>query len=262
MIIDSHQHVLTDTRYQIQYNKQCGVEKVILFPTVVHPETAIDKTGLLEEMGRLQKILNGEINPFDARIAAINELVDALATAPDFYLGFAPCPPSLDYEATVSWIENHIINHSFRGIGELTFTSNNARSVENIFCYVHDHSLDLPLWIHTFDPLTLQDIEAIMQLAHKYSSVKVILGHGGGRHWMETIALVKGQKNVYVDMSASYTVFSLKYVAMELPDQCIFSSDLPYGDPLSDIFRIEHLIKDRSLRENILGGTIRQLLAI
>ncbi|HEX3019984.1 MAG TPA: amidohydrolase family protein [Chitinispirillaceae bacterium] len=262
MIIDSHQHVLVNHDYQLQYNKQCGIEKVILFPTVVHPEKASDKKSFLHEMDRLQKILNGEINPYEARITAIKELVVAIALAPDFYIGFAPCPSSMDYKATEDWIENYIVKNNLRGIGELTFGNGNVPYIENIFRCIHDHNYDLPLWIHTFDPLSLSDIREITDLAHKYPSTKVIMGHGGGRYWMETIDLVKKQKNIYIDMSASYTVFSLKFIAQELPEKGIFSSDFPYGDPFHDIFRIEHLIKDRSIRENILGTNVRQLLKL
>lgn len=262
MTIDSHQHVIVNNDQQLQYNKQCGIEKVVLFPTVVHPETATDKNSFLQEMGKLQKILSGEINPIEARITAIKELVDAIALAPDFYIGFAPCPSSMDYNATGDWIENYIIKNNLRGIGELTFGSGNVPSIENIFRYIHDHNHDLPLWIHTFDPLTLNDIREIIDLANKYPSTKVIMGHGGGRHWIETIDLVKNYKNIYIDISASYTVFSLKFIAQELPEQCIFSSDFPYGDPLSDIFRIEHLINDRSLRENILRNNVGRLLKL
>jgi predicted TIM-barrel fold metal-dependent hydrolase len=260
MIIDGHQHVLTHREYQVQYNKQCGVEKVLLFPTTVHPETAPDTGSFVNEMNKLQKILRGEINPSDARIAAISEMVAAIEQAPDLYTGFAPCPAAMDYTATANWIEQYIIKNKFCGIGELTFGSNNVLSLENIFRYLYDKNLSLPLWIHTFDPLTLNDIQTIIDLAYRYPSVNVILGHGGGRNWIETIGLAKKTKNVYVDISASYNVFSIKYSAHELPDQCIFGSDLPYGDPLTDIFRIEHLIKDRSIRENILGNTIRHLL--
>jgi hypothetical protein len=50
----------------------------------------------VREPGRLRQILSGEINPIEARIAAIEELKTAIASAPSFFTGFAPCPFGLD----------------------------------------------------------------------------------------------------------------------------------------------------------------------
>ncbi len=260
MIIDSHQHVIKDIIHQKKYNRECGVDKVILFPTVVHPETANSRTELVREMGRLRQILSGEINPVEARIAAIEELKTAIGSDPAFFTGFAPCPFGLDLEKTGEWIEERIIGNGFRGIGELTFGTGNAGGIENIFRYLHDRRKDLPVWIHTFNPLALGDIADITRLAAHYDSVKVILGHGGGSNWLETIDLVKENSNIYMDISASFTIFSIKYISAELPDRCLFSSDFPYGDPLLGIQQVEYLIKDKAVRENILGLNIKRLL--
>lgn len=260
MIIDGHQHVLNNRDYQKSYNIECGIDKVVLFPTVVHPDIAETKDEFAREMGRLRKILKGEINPLEARIKSIYELAETVRSAPDYFIGFGSCPYGLDMEKTAEWIESYILKNGFRGVGELTIATGNVAAIENIFRYIHENAKKLPVWIHTFNPLTIKDIAEIAGLADKYNTVKVILGHSGGENWLETIDLVKDKKNMYMDISASFTTLSIKYISQELPERCVFSSDLPYGDPLLGINQIEHIIKDKTVRQNVLGlNTMRML---
>lgn len=262
MIVDGHQHVLKDVDYQKNYNIKCGVNRVILFPTSVHPEIANNRTEFIQEFSTLLKILKGEINPIEARINSIRELIEAINFDPDYFIGFASCPFGLDIEKTGEWIEEIIIKNNFKGIGELTFGAGNVSNIENIFKYVHENKKKLPLWIHTFNPLAFSDINEIVELAKKYNSTNVILGHGGGYNWLETLELVKDYKNIYMDISASFNTFSIKYISQELPDRCLYSSDLPYGDPFLGIKQIDYLINDKAIKDNILGLNTKKLLGI
>jgi len=260
MIIDGHQHVLKNLSEQIRINKSCGIDKVILFSTVVHPEIANNKDEFVEEMNKLNKILRGELNPKEARLKAIDELVDAVKTAPDYFIGFGSCPFDLAMDETVKWVEENIIGHGLKGVGEIALAPGRVASIENLLLYIHDHKKRLPVWIHTFNPMTVEDLKQIVQFARKYSNTRFILGHAGGSHWLELIGMVKDLTNVYVDISASFTVFSTKYIAESLPERCVFSSDLPYGDPWIGIRQIERLIQDSSIRSNVLGNNMEALL--
>jgi hypothetical protein len=106
----------------------------------------------------------------------------------------------------------------------------------------------------------INDIKEIVQFAYKYNKVQFILGHAGGSNWIELIDLVKNLPNAYIDISASFTVFSIKYVAESLPERCVFSSDLPYGDPSLSIKQIEYIIKDSHIKENLLGNNTESML--
>jgi len=260
MIIDGHQHVLKNIAKQIQIGKDCNLDKVVLFSTVVHPETANNKAEFVEEMNKLNRILRGELNPTEERLKAIDELILALNEAPDYFIGFGPCPFGLDIHQTSEWIENKIVRNHLKGIGEIALAPGMVSSIENILACANDFQQRLPVWIHTFNPLTLADLKQIVQYARKYSGTRFVLGHAGGSHWLELIDLVKDLTNVYVDLSASFTVFSIQYMAEVLPERCVFSSDLPYGDPWSGIRQIERLIKDTAVRENILGHNTERLL--
>ena len=262
MIIDGHQHVLKDVNGQIQINKNCNIDRVVLFSTIVHPEIAKTKEEFSKELNTLNQLLRGEINPVEARINSTNELVSAINRSSGYFIGFGSCPFGLDYEQTTNWIDKYIIGNNLKGIGEIVLASGSVQTLENIFKVVHEISRSFPIWIHTFNPLQINDLKDIVGLANKYTHAKVILGHSGGSNWLDVIDMVKGNKNIYLDISASFTTYSIKYIAESLPDRCVYSSDLPYGDPYLCLNQINHIIKDKKIREKVLGENTRELLGI
>ena len=262
MIIDGHQHVFHDYETQRHLMMEAGIDRIVLFPTIVHPEQARTKAEFMGEMDKLHQLLSGQVNPVEARMKAITELVDRIAINPHRYLGFGFCPCGLTIEQTKEWIEQFIIKNHLRGIGEMTLSPGQVSSIENILIYLHDTDKDLPIWIHTFNPLGIADIHEIIDLSEKYSRVKVILGHSGGSHWLETLERVKEKSNIYMDLSASFTVWQIKFIAQEIPERCVFSSDAPYGNPWLARQQIEYIIKDPHIRNNVLGLNTATLLLL
>jgi uncharacterized protein len=262
MIIDGHQHVLKDVKEQIRINKHSNIDRVVLFSTSVHPETAKNKEEFSNELNTLNKILRGEINPIEARINSIKELAAAIKVAPDYFVGFGSCPFGLDLNQTIDWIEKYIVGNNLKGIGELVIASGSVQALENIFKFAHEMDKSYPIWLHTFNPLQINDLKDIVELANRYSRVKVILGHSGGSNWLDLIDMVKDKKNLFMDISASFTTYSIKYISESLPDRCVYSSDLPYGDPYLCINQINHIIKDEIIRQKVLGENTRILLEL
>lgn len=262
MIIDGHQHVFENIKEQIAINKRCKVDSAVLFPSIVHPENARTKDEFKNELTTLNRILSGEINPIEARIASIRQLTDSIKNSDGHFIGFGSCPFGIDLRPTSDWIEKYIISNNLRGIGELALPSGKVNALENIFRVVQDSNKPLPLWIHTFNPLQFTDITEILTLANKYNRAKVILGHSGGSFWLEVLELVQDRKNIYMDTSASFTNYSIQFIAECLPDRCLFSSDLPYGDPSLCINQIEHVIRDKGIRSRVLGENTSELLGI
>jgi uncharacterized protein len=262
MIIDGHQHLLHDPETQQLLAAEAGLDKTVLFSTVVHPECANTREEFINEMGILNKILSGQINPVEARIKSITELVERIRMNPRGYLGFGSCPSGLNIDQTGEWIEQWIIKNNLRGIGEIALGPGQVSAIENIFQYLHEQQHLLPLWIHTFNPLGIADIQQIIDLAIKYSRVHVILGHSGGSHWLETLERVKSQLNIYMDLSASFSVLPIKFISEAIPERCVFSSDAPYGNPYLGRQQIEYIIKDVHIRNNVLGLNTARLLNI
>ena len=121
---------------------------------------------------------------------------------------------------------------------------------------------NLPLWIHAFSPLNLEDIKAMDGMSKRHPQVPVIIGHLGGIYWRETIELVRGNRNLYLDLSSAYTVIAPAMAVRELPERTLFSSDAPYGDPFLNRQMIERATPDKEVRKLVLGDTIARLIGL
>lgn len=260
MIIDNHSHLMYNIDEQIVLMKDAGIDKTILFPTIINPEKANNLIEFENEYKFLLDVLSGKTNPDIERIKSINNVAATKDKYKDLFWGFGSCPYGLNYENTFEWIDKYIISNGLIGIGELSFGNGSVNKIENIFKVSFDLKNKLPLWIHSFNPLNLADIKEIIELALKYPSVPVILGHGGGYYWMETLKLTKDIKNIYIDTSASFNIFSLKYFADEIPERTLFGVDAPYGDLKISKNMIESIIKDEYVRRLILGENILRLI--
>ena len=63
-----------------------------------------------------------------------------------------------------------------------------------------------------------------------------------------------------MDISASFTTFSLSLMAQEFPEKVLFSSDMPYGNPYLIKTTVEYIVKDKSIQKMILGENILRLI--
>jgi len=259
-IIDSHVHVMFPVEKQVELLKEAGIDRAILFPTLVHPEGAESRDEFKNEIEILNRILRGETNPIDARIASIEELVSVVDSNRNIFIGFGSVPVGQDLDFTSGWIEKYIVEKKLAGVGEVAFGAGEAHKIENIFKALSDYENSLPAWIHTFNPLTLDDIRTIIRFSEKYPGEKIILGHGGGSYWLETIELIKNKPDIYFDISASFSILPVKFAVREFPDRVLFSSDMPYGNPYLARESVEYIVKDKTLRSMILGENIIKLL--
>lgn len=90
----------------------------------------------------------------------------------------------------------------------------------------------------------------------------MILGHLGGANWLSTIKLVLDSKNLFLDLSGTFSVLVASLAIKTLPERTLFSSDAPYGDPLLARETIERLRSDKYVKDLILGENIAQLLQL
>ena len=263
MIIDSHEHVMFSTKIQLDKMEAAGVEKTILFCSAPHPEKANNLNELEAEMNALYKILAGgnkkecNVTRMESNIMEIKEIIKKY---PDRFLGFGSVPLGLSLEETEEWIDKQITTNSLSGIGE--FTPGNEQQImqlETVFQAVRNTRL-YPIWVHTFNPVTMNGIKLLMSLCENYPEVPVIFGHLGGSNWMEVIKFAKEHKNVYLDLSAAFTSIATKMAIVELPEKCLFSSDAPYGEPYLYRQLIEFVSPTKEITEMVLGNNILRLL--
>lgn len=261
MIIDSHEHVICPPEKQLQLMDEAGIDHTILFSTTVHPEKFRDFRGMSDEVNRLYTMMKGSISSSASRVKAAEELASAVAFCPSRYHGFGPIPLGLPAEECQSWIKTYILPHHFIGMGELLPPPGHAEILEPIF-QASGQCGNLPIWIHTFDPLTWEDIQVILRLAARFPQIPVILGHLGGMHWMDMLKNVRSLPNVYLDLSALFTTMALVYAVREYPDRTFFSSDAPYGRPLSCLTVLRQNIQDPAVFQKVTGGNIARVLSL
>lgn len=262
MIIDSHAHVMLPTEKQLLMMKEAKIDKTILFSTTPHPERANNLKSLESELSVLNNILSSSTS-INERIENIKNttktLKEVIDKHPSKFIGFGCIPLSLTYNETADWISNNIIKNNFYGLGEFSPMSGKVNSLEVVFQASNELG-HLPLWVHTFYPLNFDDIKELIDLSKKYPKVPLILGHMGGTHWLDVIKFAKENPNIYLDVSATYTILAPAMAIKELPERTLFSSDAPYGNPL--IFRkiIEMNSPDKKISDLVLGGNISGLL--
>mgnify|MGYP001025819356 CR=1 FL=1 len=264
MIIDSHEHLMLPIEMQIEKLNQVGVDKAILFSTVPHPERAKNLAELRGEMNILYKVLAGANNKEANRERMIknnNELAMQMKKYPERFFGFGAVPLGMSEPETSLWIEENILSNEFKGIGEFTPGSDEQiRQLEVIFQAVNNFS-NLPIWVHTFNPVTISGIHILMELCAKYPLVPVIFGHMGGSNWIDVIDFVKSHKYVYLDLSAAFASIATRIAISELPERCLYSSDAPYGEPYLYRQLIEFVSPSQEVANMVLGNNILQLLS-
>ena len=263
MIIDSHEHIMFPAKMQLDKMDAAGVDRAILFCSAPHPEKANNLNELETEMNTLYKILAGANSKEDniKRLKKnIIEITTAIKENPNHFWGFGSVPLALSLEETQNWIDTQITANSLCGIGE--FTPGNEQQIiqlETVFQAIMNTRL-YPVWVHTFNPVTLSGIKQLMSLCEKYPEVPVIFGHLGGSNWIEVIKFAKEHKNAYLDLSAAFASIATKMALVELPERCLYSSDAPYGEPYLYKQLIEFVSPSQSVAKKALGENILELL--
>lgn len=263
MIIDSHQHVILPTDKQIREMDRAGIDKTILFATTPHPERARNLGEFEKEFQLLASVLGGNTSSAE-RIRTIkqtlHELRATIATRPERFFGFGTAPLFLNPKETADWIDQEIVSTGLKGIGELSPTNGDADRLDSLFQASAENG-NLPLWFHTFTPVTSDDIRKIATLAKQFPSVPTIFGHIGGTNWLDTLHMAKEIPNAYLDLSAVYTAYQPYFAMRELPERTLFSSDAPYGSPFLFREMVEELSPSGEVTKLVLGGNIQRLLA-
>lgn len=263
MVIDSHEHIMFPTKIQLDRMDAAGVDKAILFCSAPHPEKAGNLNELETEMNALYKILAGANKKEDnmKRLEKnISEITTTVNEYPNRFWGFGSVPLGLGLEETQNWIDSQIIAHSLCGIGE--FTPGNEQQIlqlDVVFQAIRNTRI-YPVWVHTFNPVTLNGIRLLMQLCEKYPEVPVIFGHLGGSNWIDVIKFAKEHDNIYLDLSAAFASIATKMALVELPEKCLYSSDAPYGEPYLYKQLVEFVSPSQSIAKMALGENILRLL--
>jgi len=263
MIIDSHQHLMLPYELQLEKLDEAGVDKAILFCTAPHPEKAKNYQELKKEMDALYSILAGVSTKEEGKKRLkqnIQDMVSVLKQYPDRFWGFGSIPLGLSLQETIQWIDEYIISNGLKGVGEFTPGSEEqVRQLEVIFEALEQFP-SLPIWVHTFHPVSINGLRILMELTHKHPRVSVIYGHMGGSNWMELLEFARKTKNAFIDLSAAFSTLAVRMAVSELPERCLFSSDAPYGEPYLSRQLIEYVSPSDTVTQRVLGDNIQKLV--
>jgi len=258
--IDVHAHVTIDPAGQLARAAAAGVERTVLLSTRVHPEGAETPAQVGAEFARLGAVVSGAANARDEYEIAMEELRRTLDAHPDSTVGFvnvALDQPIAELQASLS---RGLAAPQIVGIGELTPAPGAAGRIEPVLQVSADHG-GLPVLTHGFAPNTSDDLSVYATLAARYPSVALIVGAFGGLNCLQLIELARDRNNLYLDLSSALQLFAVRAAANEVPEQCLFGSNTPYGDVLASRTTIEAAITDPSIRTQVLHDNAAQLIA-
>lgn len=263
MIIDSHQHLMLPTELQIKKLEEAGVDKAILFCTTPHPEQARTLTEYKAQLEILYGILAGK-NSREEDLRRMRENLQALtrvlAQYPAQFWGFGPVPLGRSVAETSLWLQEEILANGLKGVGEFTPGSDEQmEQLSPVFQALTDFP-GLPLWVHTFAPVSLTGLRRLMALTARYPSVPVIFGHMGGYHWLPVLEFAQSTPNVYVDLSAAFSPLAVRLAIQALPQRTLFASDAPYGEPRLSRQMVEAVCPSPRVAQRVLGENILALL--
>ncbi len=104
--------------------------------------------------------------------------------------------------------------------------------------------------------------EDMMKIADRYPDVRLILGHSCFGAWEEAIALAREFPNVYLELTAAYSVYGIvDWMCRDAgAAKVLFGTDYPWFDPLVVIGCVTYAHISEDEMRNILGVNARRLL--
>jgi predicted TIM-barrel fold metal-dependent hydrolase len=257
LIIDAHSHVHDPVHRHVALLDEAGADRAVLFGTRPHPERATDLASFKREMNVLHETVAGRPDPGGYE-SAWRELDAAVAAYPGRFIGFGKV--DLDRPAArIGADVERIVERGFRGVGELTPRPGEAGRVEPVLRAAADHG-GLPVYVHGFAPTTAEDLVTLAGLARRHPGVPLVISQLGGLNWLTAIELARDTPNLYLELSTANVVFAVRLAIEEVPGRTLFGSDAPYGDPVLARATVERVTRPGVLRDQVLGGTLAQLL--
>ena len=99
-------------------------------------------------------------------------------------------------------------------------------------------------------------------LARRFPGVPLIVGAFGGTASLTLVQLAADVPNLYLDLSSALQVFMVRAAVATVPEQCLFGSNSPYGDPLASRAMVEADVHDPGMRELVLEGNPARVLGL
>ncbi|MBM3211395.1 hypothetical protein FJZ33_04180 [Candidatus Poribacteria bacterium] len=130
-----------------------------------------------------------------------------------------------------------------------------------ILGYANDRKL--PILMHTWGYSGYDGPSLVEQLAKKYSDVTILMGHSGYGQWDKSIQVAKDYPNVYLELTAAYSVGGVIEAMVEGvgSEKITFGTDLPWFDPHYGIGCVIFARINEDDRHNILHRNAEKIFA-
>jgi uncharacterized protein len=262
-MIDIHAHLTTDLDAQLRRARQAGIEQTVLLSTRVHPEQARTIAEVREEFARLGSLVAGGQSAASSYAVADRELSGALAGSTGTF-GMRNLPVAAETAQLYAAAAGAVADPRIVGIGELTPAAGQADQIERVVEAVAATAVGRPLavLVHGFAPNTAEDLASYAGIAARYRRVPIIIGAFGGLHSMLAVDLVRQHPNLYLDLSSALQVFVLAAALREVPQQCLFGSNTPYGDVVAAQALLAAATPDPAVRRMVSGENAASVLGI
>jgi len=91
----------------------------------------------------------------------------------------------------------------------------------------------LPILMHTWGGSAFDSADHVDEVAHKYPSVPILMGHSAHGDWEGAVRVALKHPNVYLELTAAYAVRGAVELMVDAgcSQKLLFGTDLPWFDP-------------------------------
>lgn len=192
------------------------------------------------------------------------EIYEYTKKYPDHLVGVAAVSPRLG-KSTVEEIDRCINDYAFKGL-KIHPTAMQFYADSHLINPVMEKAIeyDVPILFHS-EPDQFSNVRLLRNLAKRYPSAKIIIGHMSFSDWLEAIFVAKENDNVYLDTTNCVTEFLALLTAIREcgPDKLLWGSDSPglnIGAELAKVTEARKVSEDT--KKKILYGNAIKLFKL
>ncbi len=152
-----------------------------------------------------------------------------------------------------------IVECGLYGVGEIIGIHEHVDLLRPVLSFSAEQK-KFPIFIHCDFPVERKDLEALFNLIGEYPDAKIIVGHMGGNHWIETLEHVKVLDNCLLDVSEVVNYVPLYVAVAEYPDKVAYGSDFPWDLQEVNLARLNNMELSEEAKAQVMGGNLRRFM--
>ncbi len=259
MIVDSHVHLITDTRGYYAYKKTAKVSDAENWDSM-------RLVSLMDDLGvaRCFLLTLAGLYGFNDTRKANDEVGRAVSDHPDRFVGFATTFPNEDSDGAARELRRGLEELGLRGLKfHPWLQSFPANSAYLYPCLEICQQYRVPVLFHTGTPPYSQPFQ-VMEQALRFPEVPFIIGHFGKLIFLDAVRAAVRCPNVYLETSGAQ-VADLQFALEHIPaSRILFGTDLPIGGAAAgrwNLAKIRSAFSSDSDLAAVLGGNAERLVS-